>query len=214
VLIPRPETELVVETALDIAREHFRPERAFEIADVGTGSGCIAVALAKELKNAGIYALDKSQAALETACANATRNGVQSRITFLQSDLLQIVAGEPLTPLDMVVSNPPYVGERDREHVQPEVRDFEPRDAVFSGESGGEVYARLIPQAATGLRDGGFLVAELGYDSESFVRDLLSNPPWHEVRWLTDLAGIVRVASARKITSEVGMSGAAGPFHR
>jgi len=102
-----------------------------------------------------------------------------------------------LPPLQMVVSNPPYVGESDRANVQREVQEFEPHDAVFAGESGKEVYARLIPQAALAMRTGGYLVLELGYDSEGAVREILSRSEWEDVRWLPDLAGITRVVTAR-----------------
>lgn len=215
VLIPRPETEMVVETALDLARNSFPRGAPLEIADVGTGSGCIAVALAKELPQATIFALDRAPEALEIARQNAERNGVEGRIAFMVSDLLEVRVndvypldnaqplphgrGSDLPPLDMVVSNPPYVSERDRGNVQREVREFEPADAVFAGESGQDVYRKLIPQAVQALRPGGYLVMELGYDSEVPVRTLLTPSEWNEIRWLPDLAGITRVVAARKI---------------
>jgi len=242
VLIPRPETELVVETALALARAHFPPGAELSVADVGTGSGCIAVALANELSRVCIYALDQSPQALDTARKNAARLGVENRITFLQTDLLAQVqrsdkahcsrvaatdsspgrqpwdtgnetaaspAGatetspaESLPPLHLVVSNPPYVSERDRKKLMREVRDFEPPQALFAGESGGDVYARLIPQAARALAPGGFLILELGYDAQEKVAALLSSPEgekeWENVEWRRDLAGIVRVVSARR----------------
>jgi release factor glutamine methyltransferase len=127
---------------------------------------------------------------------------VDQRITFLPSDLLECSSGERLPPLHLVVSNPPYVSEHDRENVMPEVRNFEPPGAVFAGESGAEVYARLIPQAARALRTGGYLALELGYDSQERVRRLLSppegEPQWEDVRWMEDLSGIVRVVTARR----------------
>ena len=202
VLIPRPETELVVETAVALAREHFSSGNELNVADVGTGSGCIAAALAKELPQARIYALDQSPGALDTARKNAVRLGVATQIVFAQSDLLELCAGEPLPPLQMVVSNPPYVAERDRETLSPEVRDHEPPQALFAGATGSDVYARLIPQAARALLPGGFLVLELGYDAQEHVAALLSSPEagkqWENVEWRRDLAGIVRVASARR----------------
>src|SRR5262249_26118175 len=145
VLIPRPETELAVEAALDLARRCFPAGQsvkpALHIADVGTGSGCIAVALARELPDARIIALERAPEALATARRNAQRLGVESSITFLLSDLLAAVSS-PLPPLQMVVSNPPYVAEREREGIEREVREHEPREAVFAGESGTEVYER------------------------------------------------------------------------
>ena len=196
VLIPRPETEQVVEASVALARRHFPEGTELRIADVGAGSGCIAVALARELPHARIYALDQSSQALETARQNAIRLGVEPRIQFLQSDLLEICSGEALPPLQMVVSNPPYVSERERPKLMREVRDFEPAQALFAGESGGEAYARLIPQAARALCPGGYLVLELGYDAEEKVRSLLPPGEWQEMEWRRDLAGIVRVVSA------------------
>ncbi|MBI3894780.1 MAG: peptide chain release factor N(5)-glutamine methyltransferase [Acidobacteria bacterium] len=197
VLIPRPETELVVEATLELVRLHFLESAKCNIADVGSGSGCIAMALARELPYAKIFALDRSSAALETARTNAQRLGVEQRIEFLLSDLLAPCSGKKLPPLEIVVSNPPYVAQQDRRNVMPEVRNFEPAEAVFAGESGGEVYARLIPQAAQALSPGGFLVLELGYDSQEKVNSLLPSSEWEEVRWWPDLAGVVRVVTAR-----------------
>src|SRR3990172_2765804 len=201
VLIPRPETELLVEATLTLARRHFPSGTELNIADVGTGSGCIAVALAKELPPARIYALDQSLEALETARRNAARLGVGQRISFLLSDLLEVGSGEALPPLQLVVSNPPYVSERERPKLMREVRDFEPAQALFAGESGGEAYARLIPQAARALCPGGYLVLELGYDAEEKVRSLLPPGEWQEMEWRRDLAGIVRVVSACRISA-------------
>jgi release factor glutamine methyltransferase len=201
VLIPRPETELVVEAALQIIRRQDSEDSEkteFLIADVGTGSGCIAIALAHELPKARAFALDQSPPALETARRNARRLGVEPRIQCLLSDLLVPCSGEPLPPLHMVVSNPPYVSEQDR-NVMPEVRRFEPPAAVFAGKSGLEVYSRLIPQAAQALRLGGALVLELGYDVQEGVRGLLSPTQWDSVHWLPDLAGIMRVVTARRV---------------
>jgi release factor glutamine methyltransferase len=137
VLIPRPETEHMIETVLQ-----FRAS-ALRIVDVGTGSGCIALALAKELPDAEIHATDISQSALEIARANAARHRLGSRVRFHHADLLEGLAGN----FDFIVSNPPYVGESEEDTVQLEVRKFEPRSAVFAGPTGTEVIERLIPQA-------------------------------------------------------------------
>src|SRR5215469_9097224 len=164
VLIPRPETEHLIETILPLARPMKHPI----IADVGTGSGAIALALAKQLPNAEIHATDISPAALEIAEANAARlqlefrttNGQEPerRIHFHDTDLL---TGLEAFAFDFVVSNPPYVGESEEDTVQLEVRTFEPRSAVFAGPQGTEVIARLIPQALAILRPGGWLVMEI-----------------------------------------------------
>ncbi len=148
VLIPRPETEHVIETVLRLraAGEGARPTRALRIVDVGTGSGCIALALAKELPQAEveIHATDISSAALEIARVNAARLQLDGRVQFHETDLLQ---GLEPGSFDFVVSNPPYVGESEEDQVQLEVRKFEPRQAVFAGATGLEVILRLIPQA-------------------------------------------------------------------
>lgn len=189
VLIPRPETEHLIETVLEL-----NPARNSEtrIVDVGTGSGCIALALAKELPNAKIDAADVSPAALEIARANAARLQLENRIRFSQTDLL---AGlDP--PFDFVVSNPPYVGESEKDQVQLEVRKFEPRDAVFAGPTGLEVITRLIPQARAALRPGGWLLMEISGTIADQVRLLLEG--WDEVQIKPDLQSTPRVAMARK----------------
>lgn len=193
VLIPRPETEHVIETVLELVRE-TGPSAQLRIVDVGTGSGCIALALARELPHAEIHAVDISAAALEIARANASRLELAGRIAFYESDLLEALP--PEAALDFVVSNPPYVGEAEPEKVQREVRDFEPRVAVFAGENGLEAYERLIPQAHARLKPGGWLVVEIGYSIEGAVRALLAG--WSEVRVTRDLQGIARVVAARK----------------
>ena len=189
VLIPRPETEHVVETVLELAQAH-RFER---VADIGTGSGCLAIALAKELPRARFSAVDISPEALEIARANAARHEVSDRIDFRASDLL---AALPEAGFDLVVSNPPYVGESERDKVQKQVREFEPKVAVFSGEQGLDIYRRLIPQARAALVPGGWLVMEMGYSVEQPVRDLLAE--CSNIRVTYDLQGIPRVVAAQK----------------
>jgi release factor glutamine methyltransferase len=191
VLIPRPETEHVIESVLE--RASVEQRRNLRIADVGTGSGCIALALAKELPQAQIHATDISAAALEVARANAARHQLESRIHFREADLL---AGCENNAFDFVVSNPPYVGESEEDQVQLEVRKFEPRNAVFAGREGTEVIARLIPQAHAALRPGGWLVMEISGTIVEQVRELLRD--WNDVPIRPDLQSIPRVAQARK----------------
>lgn len=196
VLIPRPETEHVVEAVLELAKPKIVERRAsppVQIVDVGTGSGAIALALAKELPPAHIHATDVSPQALEVARANAARHELTSRIEFHQADLL---SGFPPASFDFIVSNPPYVGESEEDSVQLEVRKFEPRNAVFAGPTGLEVIERLIPQAREALRPGGWLVFEISGSIADRVRRLLSS--WDEVAITNDLQGIARVATARK----------------
>ncbi len=194
VLIPRPETEHVIEAVLERVRVGRAPSPAalLRIIDVGTGSGCIALALAKELPHAEIHATDISPAALEIARANAARLQLEARVQFHQTDLLQGV--EP-GAFDFVVSNPPYVGESEEDQVQLEVRKYEPRNAVFGGASGLEVIERLIPEARESLKPGGWLVLEVSGTIAERVRELLAG--WSDVGITKDLQGIQRVASAR-----------------
>jgi release factor glutamine methyltransferase len=213
VLIPRPETEHVVETVLELAQnEASGPERhSLRIVDVGTGSGCIALALAKELPNVEIHATDISHAALEVARVNASRHQLNDRIQFHQADLLEGL--EP--PFDFVVSNPPYVGESEQDEVQLEVRKFEPRDAVFAGPTGSEVIACLVPQAHAALRPGGWLVVEISGTVANKVEKLLKG--WGNIQIKPDLQSIPRVALARSravASSSAALQPAVSPRHR
>jgi release factor glutamine methyltransferase len=189
VLIPRPETEHLVEAALERADR----EAAVCIADVGTGSGAIAVALAHSLPQARVTALDSSTAALAVAQENAESHRVSDRIRFYESDLLASVAGERF---DMIVSNPPYVAEN--EELEPQVRDYEPRSALFAGPDGLDIYRRLIPQAQAAVRPGGWLLLEIGHGQRDALERLLTG--WESVSFVADLQGIPRVACAQKIS--------------
>jgi release factor glutamine methyltransferase len=192
VLIPRPETEHVIEETL--ARVGRAPSPAnLHIVDVGTGSGCIALALAKELPQAEIHATDISPAALEIARANAARLQLESRIQFHEGDLLD---GIEKNSFDFIVSNPPYVGESEEESVQLDVRKFEPRNAVFAGPTGLEAIERLVPQARNVLKPSGWLVIEISGTIAARVRELLAG--WNNVQITKDLQGIERVAAAQK----------------
>jgi release factor glutamine methyltransferase len=259
VLIPRPETEHVIEVVLDRfvahafyaelpgraargvlseqdrARLDENPQatlcdlrvkslRAFRIADVGTGSGCIAVALARELPEAHILATDISPLALEVALRNARRHEVASRIDFVECNLLdaflrgprihpeqvhreratdhgftlsRFTVNEPRS-FDLIASNPPYIGRSEAATLPREVREHEPEIALFAGETGTELYAPLIAQAAELLKLGGFLVLELGHDSAEYVTRVLSPPQWTNLSITNDLAGIPRVVSAER----------------
>jgi release factor glutamine methyltransferase len=189
VLIPRPETEHVVEAALELAKTIERPL----IIDVGTGSGAIALALANELPRAEVHAVDISPDALEVANANAARLQLDSRVRFHITDLL---AGFPDEFADIIASNPPYVGETEADKVQAQVKAFEPHMAVFGGQVGTEIIDNLITQAHRVLKPGGWLLIEIGYTQSARVEELLAG--WSEVHFVPDLQGIPRVAVSRK----------------
>ena len=234
VLIPRPETEHVIEVALDrLALRELRANRpqksdgsGLQIADIGTGSGCITIALAKELPAANFVATDISPAALAVAKRNANRHEVTDRIQFLEANLLeaipvgaQHVAPQPgkiknsappafhesqvtthkSRPFDLIASNPPYIGRREAPSLPREVRDHEPHAALFGGKEGYELYADLIAQAAARLKPGGILVLELGHNSLEAVQPLLDASAWTNVGVTNDLAAIPRVLAAEKV---------------
>lgn len=194
VLIPRPETEVLVESVLRALRLSPATGRGLRILDVGTGSGAIALALASELPGAELTAVDISMAALAVARANAARLGLASRIRFVESDLLEALVSTEV--FDAVVSNPPYVPSGDRPTMHPQVREYEPSGALFAGEAGLDVYRRLIPAARSRLRPEGLFAAEIGFGQRNALEELLAG--WDEVRFVDDLQGITRVALARR----------------
>jgi len=199
VLIPRPETEHVIETVLELSRASTHEQthsKRLRIVDVGTGSGCIALALAKELPGAKIDATDISPAALEIARANAARLQMEQRVNFHETDLLDGLKGA----FDVVVSNPPYVGDSEKDTVQLEVRKFEPRTAVFAGLNGTEVIERLLPVARAKLRPGGWLVMEISGTIAEKIRTLVKG--WEEIEVIPDLQSIPRVVRARRPVHE------------
>ena len=195
VLIPRPETELLVEAALDRlpqARPHDQPIR---LADVGTGSGAIAIAIASRMPRAEVTAIDISPEALALARRNAETHHVSGRLHLLEGDLLATLP--PATPpFDAILSNPPYIPETDRRSLHPQVRDFEPARALFAGTDGLSIYERLIPQAWQHLRPSGLLAMELGAGQQHALARLLRD--WRAVQFLEDLQGIPRVVLARR----------------
>jgi release factor glutamine methyltransferase len=184
VLIPRPETEHVVEVALRIARGARR------VLDVGTGSGALAVTLQLET-GAEAWATDISPAAATVAAGNARRLGAPVNLAIC--DLMETIA---TGAMDLIVSNPPYVPIAQQQGLQREVRDWEPHVALFAGETGFEIYDRIVADAPRVLAPGGWLVMELGFGSSGYVADLLAG--WQDVRIDPDLAGIPRVIAARR----------------
>ena len=212
VLIPRPETELLVVAALDLARGEGREDKSDvrnpipnppplaprpSIADVGTGSGCIAVCLAKHLPGCRVTAIDNSPAALAVAEENARQLGLAERIEFVESDLL--AASPENRQFDLIVSNPPYVADGEWVTLARDVRDFEPRGALVAGPSGTEVIKRLIPQAAERLRGGGHLLMEIGPTIHDAVCELIVADGRFDVGpTIKDLARLPRVVQAKK----------------
>ena len=189
VLIPRPETEHLVEEAVRLAGGMDAPR----ILDIGSGSGAIAVALAHELPGAAVTSVDISPDALAVARENAAANGV--RVRFVEGDLLGPVAGEMF---ELIVSNPPYVPEGDRAELAVEVREHEPHTALFAGADGLGIYRRLIPEAREHLARGGWLLLEIGYGQEVGVRSLLEAAGYGGIEFLPDYQGIARVACGQR----------------
>jgi release factor glutamine methyltransferase len=232
VLIPRPETEHVIEVALDrLALRELRANRppkstgaGLQVADIGTGSGCIAITLAKELPAANFLATDISPAALAVAKRNAIRHAVADRIEFTEANLLSPVGAQQAAPqpgkiennappvlgrprisshvsslFDLIASNPPYIGRREANSLAREVRDHEPHTALFGGDEGYELYANLITDSAKRLKPGGILVLELGHNSLPAVQPLLDASAWTNIAVTNDLAGIPRILAAERI---------------
>jgi release factor glutamine methyltransferase len=192
VLIPRSETEDLVQAVLDAGL----PESA-RVADLGTGSGCIAVTFAVERRSWQVIAVDLSAAALRVAARNAATHGVGERVTFIERDFAAVPEGERGL-YDAVVSNPPYVPEDEWRGLQPEVRDHEPKGALVPGPTGNEAYEAVARAAREMLRPGGLLALELGWKSEEAVRAIVAGAGFREIAVRPDLQAIPRVLSARR----------------
>jgi release factor glutamine methyltransferase len=188
-LIPRPETELIVEAALDLLRSVERPV----VVDVGTGTGCIALSLALERKDATVLGTDLSRAALRVAEENRRRLGLEERVRLLEGDLLNPVR-ELAGRVDLVASNPPYVDEADS--LAPEVRDHEPAIALFPRGGRAALYERLAVDAASLLRPGGLVVLEIGQGMESEITEVCARAGLHVLRVVADLQAIPRTVVA------------------
>lgn len=192
VLIPRPDTEILVEKAIEQGKSVGPLVR---IADIGTGSGAIAITLAFNLPEAEVYAIDISPAALRVAEDNARLHGVVDRISFLPGDLAVPLLENGVT-LDMIVANLPYIPTSEIERLDPEIKDFEPHRALDGGEDGLTHYRRLIPQAYRVLRTGGYFLAEIGYDQAPLMKALMTSFTGVEI--IPDLAGRDRLVMGRK----------------
>ena len=193
VLIPRPETEVLVEEALAVIPA--RPERACRVLDVGTGSGAIAIALATERKEIQVTATDLSREALAVAKDNADWNGVKDRIAFLQGDLFAAVTG----PFDLIVSNPPYISRSDFDLLPPGIRNYEPVWSLLAGADGTEVHRKLIDGGLAFLKSGGWLLMEMGEDQGANLRTYLNEQGGYDTVGIrNDYGGAERVIKARR----------------
>lgn len=194
VLIPRPETELIVEEVIRLVDVHKIAKPV--IVDVGTGSGCIAIALARELEDAEVTAVDVSEAALEIARRNAAKHELADRVRFVNSDLL--AAFPEIQFADFILSNPPYVAVHELPTLQREVRDWEPHTALTDNADGLSFYRRLLNETPIRLKPGGFLICELGFGQSETVSAMADSQVWSEVRLLDDLQSIPRTLVLRR----------------
>ncbi|HYA13606.1 MAG TPA: peptide chain release factor N(5)-glutamine methyltransferase [Syntrophales bacterium] len=194
VLIPRPETEILVEEVLKVCSHEG--ERSPRILEIGTGSGAISVALAYELKNTNIVATDSSSEAVAVASKNAEINGVAKNISFLISDLFELVAGK----FDIIVSNPPYISKEEYDQLPVGVRDFEPESALLAGVEGTEIHWEIIRVGASFLKAGGWLLMEIGARQKNRVENMLKESHLYDnITLRSDYTGIDRVAIARRV---------------
>lgn len=196
VLVPRPETEILVEEVLKVCRGERRDNPS--ILEIGTGSGAISVALASELKNAKIVATDSSQEAVAVASKNAENNGVANGISFLVGDLFKLVSGK----FDIIVSNPPYISQEEYDRLPLEVRGFEPESALLAGTEGTEFHREIIQRGASFLKGGGWLLMEIGSGQKDRVENMLNESHLYDnIAFRDDYAGIARVALARRVVT-------------
>ncbi len=196
VLIPRPDTEIIVEEAVNICRKIDSPE--IKILDIGTGSGAIAIALAKEMPHANVIATDISETALNLAQNNTAALGLQDKIEFKLGNLFEPVDGL----FDIIVCNPPYISAREYEELPAGVKDYEPREALWAGKSGLEFYEKLIYQAAGFLKKNGWLLLEIGAKQEAGVRGIMEAAGFYDsIEMSRDYAGLSRVIKARRKSS-------------
>jgi release factor glutamine methyltransferase len=190
VLIPRPETELIVENALEILRDQENPS----FCEIGVGSGCLSVSILHEIKRATATGLDVSEKAIEIAKINARNNGVIDRLKLKISDVFAVLQNGKF---DLIVSNPPYIPREDIAALQPEVRDFEPLSALTDGADGFTIIEKIVGASPEFLKSGGFLLLEIGFNQAGKVREMFRAETWQSVEILPDLQGIPRTVRAR-----------------
>jgi release factor glutamine methyltransferase len=198
VLIPRPETEFLVEQVIKHSLT-LDPANDLLIADAGTGSGCIAIALAVNIKKAQVLATDISPAALRVARENAQALG--AKIEFFEGDLLAPLAGRELQGrIDFLVSNPPYIALQDAPTLQREVREWEPHGALFADQDGLKFYRRLLGEGQQYVKSGGFLICEIGYNQLDAIKPMIDRKVWQLEEVTNDLQGIPRILTFRKVS--------------
>lgn len=200
VLIPRPETELLVEESVKIISTLQPPApKQLTIIDLCTGSGCIAVSIAKEIDNCKVYATDISEKALAVARENAKRHSIEDRITFLQGSFFEPMKDKGLEgKIDIILSNPPYVSKKDMGKLQPEIKEYEPSLALYGGEDGLDSYRTIIPEALNYLKKDGYLLLEIGYGQAEGVKELFAQyPAYGKIEIINDLSEIERVVKAK-----------------
>ena len=200
VLIPRPETEILVEAAINILRKKENPR----FCDVGTGSGCIPVSILKNIANAAAVAIDVSPEALTIARRNAGKHGVSDRIEFLESDVFEVFnnpKSEIRNPklFDVVVSNPPYIPNKDLPGLPREVREYEPHVALFGGDIGTEIVRRLLTESPRYLTENGYLMFEIGFTQGEAAQAMIDSKVWDLREILDDLQGIPRIVVLRRL---------------
>jgi release factor glutamine methyltransferase len=188
VLIPRPETEILVEEAI----HELRKLDSLTFCEIGIGSGCISVSILHNVPNATAFAADISEKALAVARRNAKRHGVADRLVSKQGDLFAGI----IRKFDMIVSNPPYISDGDLADMQLEVRDFEPHNALFAGIDGLDIVRRIIDDAPKHLNGGGLLLMEIGFGQMEILRGHFDRSIWSEIAFLSDLQGIPRIVRA------------------
>ncbi len=200
VLIPRPETEILVETVLEKAHNKQNPNKRITIMDIGTGSGNISISLAKNLSNAEIYASDASQDALTIAKVNVEKHNVINNVHLLHGDLFSAFRGSAEKgDIDFIVSNPPYVSDSEWHLLEPEVRDHEPWEALVGGEDGFYISILIINEAIRWLKPSGYLIIEIGETQADSITNLLENEGnYKEIERIKDLQGKERIISAQR----------------
>ncbi len=202
VLIPRPETEVVVEHAIQYAKEHFRGQ-PLRILDIGTGSGCIAVSLAALIENASVVAFDKSPDAVDLARINAEKNGVEKRVAFSVADVFGAFENDLTSTFHLVVSNPPYISKEEMEELQPEIKEFEPPSAVTDDGDGLSFYRRIAQIGGAFLNEGGAIVVEHAYNQSESARKIFTEAGWGGVHTFSDYSGNDRGLIVTKVKQTV-----------